>query len=98
MIISQALQVSLDLLFVSGGLAAIAAMVSTWNAARPAIAALRTEWTETGNHRDFRYSVTVVSARADRTPARIAAPKAAHLTLTRRFAPVRQKQVQRAAA
>jgi hypothetical protein len=50
---------------------------------------------QSGNHRDFRYSVTAIPAR---THGRITAPKAARLTLTRRAAPVRQKAALRAAA
>ena len=57
MVVSQALQVSLDLLFSAGALVALGSIAASWFAAAPTLRALRAEFTQPTTTRNFRYAV-----------------------------------------
>lgn len=60
MVVSQALQGTLDILFATGGIAAIAAITSSWMSFAPQFRSLRSDLSQTGGRCDFRYKVTSI--------------------------------------
>ncbi len=93
MMVSQGLQIALDLLFIATGLFAIGSMIVTWRSVAPRIMQLRGELAQMKEMREFRATIIATVVR----PApRIVAPRMA--TVSYRPAHSSQPDALRAAA